>query len=98
MLYDDQEDLLSLLVTHTQALAWVMNIVRNNDLVESEIALQVIDEMKRDSRNIWEEQFSYGTRLKMDSQKSYLLLRYITIVQSQEGQTLEDCLGKSRDR
>lgn len=56
MLYDDQEDLLSLLVTHTQALAWVMNIVRNNDLVESEIALQVIDEMKRDSRNIWEEQ------------------------------------------
>jgi len=55
-LYDDQEDLLSLLVTHTQALAWVMNIVRNNDLVESEIALQVIDEMKRDSRNIWEEQ------------------------------------------
>ena len=55
-MYDDQEDLLSLLVTHTQALAWVMNIVRNNDLVESEIALQVIDEMKRDSRNIWEEQ------------------------------------------
>jgi|TARA_R100001530_G_scaffold53419_1_gene39444 hypothetical protein len=55
-LYDDQEDVLSLVLTHTQALVWIINIAKNHDLVNPEMIIDVIAEMKKDSKTVWEEQ------------------------------------------
>jgi hypothetical protein len=55
-LYEDQEDVLGLVITHAQALIWIMNLAKNHDLVEPDIAIQVIEEMKSESKTVWEEQ------------------------------------------
>jgi len=54
-LYEDQEDVLSLIMTHAQSLIWIMNIAKNHELVDPDIAIDVIEDMKRNSNTVWEE-------------------------------------------
>ncbi len=55
-MYEDQEDVLGLIVTHAQALVWSMNLAKNHELVDPEVAITVMEEMQKDSKSIWEEQ------------------------------------------
>ena len=55
-MYEDQEDVLGLIVTHAQALIWAMNIAKNHELADPEVAITVMEEMQKDSKTIWEEQ------------------------------------------
>ena len=55
-MYEDQEDVLGLVITHAQALIWIMNLAKKHDLVEPDIAMQIIEEMIGESKTVWEEQ------------------------------------------
>ncbi len=55
-MYEDQEDVLGLIVTHAQALIWAMNIAKNHELADPDVAVTVMEEMQKDSKSIWEEQ------------------------------------------
>ena len=55
-MYEDQEDVLGLIVTHAQALIWAMDIAKNHELADPEVAITVMEEMQKDSKTIWEEQ------------------------------------------
>ena len=55
-MYEDQEDVLGLIVTHAQALVWSMNLAKNHELVDPEVAITVMEDMQKDSKSIWEEQ------------------------------------------
>jgi len=54
-LYEDQEDVLSLIMTHAQSLIWIMNIAKNHDLVDPDIAVDIIEDMRHNSKTVWEE-------------------------------------------
>lgn len=55
-MYEEQEDVLGLIVTHTQSLVWALNLSKTYNLVDVSTASELMDEMANESRSEWEEE------------------------------------------
>ncbi len=56
-MYEDQEDVLGLIVTHGQSIVWCLNLAKTYELVDVDVAAELMEQMAHESKTEWEEEF-----------------------------------------